>query len=299
MSLQELTINVAGVTTRILRDGRAGGPATMFLHGGIPGVTPFCSGTHIWGNSLARFLEDRDTIVPDLPGSGGTLQASGPLTVDVLARHVVDLMSALSIETVDIVGHDLGGLVGVLTALTHPARIRSLSIVASPMSAPTGDGLDSILFLSPPQPPWSRESQAWALERLSYVHTHIDAPLLDACVAASEGEAHRRAMDYMHHHYVRTFGPSVARTRYLLWETCRNNGVQVPVQIVWASHDPAVSREAGFVLFSTLARKQRAAQMHVINRAGSLPFRDQPAAFHHIVSSFQTGVLAERSHVAA
>jgi hypothetical protein len=30
--------------------------------------------------------------------------------------------------------------------------------------------------------------------------------------------------------------------------------------------------------------------MHVINRAGSLPFRGQPAAFHHIVALFGEGV---------
>ncbi|MGB7099862.1 MAG: hypothetical protein WBD95_14000 [Xanthobacteraceae bacterium] len=52
--------------------------------------------------------------------------------------------------------------------------------------------------------------------------------------------------------------------------------VPVPTQIVWASHDPATTREAGFVLFDVISGKQKATQFHVINRAGSFPFREQP-----------------------
>ena len=97
----------------------------------------------------------------------------------------------------------------------------------------------------------------------------------------------------------KAFAPSVNRTKGQLWEICRNAGLPVPTQIVWASHDPATSREAGFVLFDVISAKQKAAQMHVINRAGSLPFREQAAAFHHIVASFGEGVRQEKAHLAA
>jgi 2-hydroxy-6-oxonona-2,4-dienedioate hydrolase len=291
--LQEQILDVAGTRTRVLLGGNAGA-ATLFLHGGIPGVTPYCGGAHLWGDSPAALLKDRMVVVPDLPGSGGTAP-NEPLTMDSLCRHVTALLSALSLDTADVVGHDLGGLIGVWMALSHPARVRSLSIVASPMSPPIADGLDNILLASPPQPLWSRESQAWAFERLSQVHTHIDAFLLDACVAASRGEAHRKAADDMKLNYARTFAPSMNRIRYRLWDACRNEGLKVPTQIVWASHDPATSRESGMVLFNAIAGRQKSAQMHVINRSGSFPFREQVAAFHHIVASFADGVLKETS----
>jgi hypothetical protein len=67
----------------------------------------------------------------------------------------------------------------------------------------------------------------------------------------------------------------------------------VPTQIVWASHDPATSREQAYVLFKTISEKQTATQMHVINRSGSFPFREQPEAFHHVISAFQEGVRVE------
>src|SRR6187401_3550441 len=50
----------------------------------------------------------------------------------------------------------------------------------------------------------SREFQAWALERLSHVHTlsmspswMINVSLLDAYMAASDGEVHHKAVAYM------------------------------------------------------------------------------------------------------
>jgi pimeloyl-ACP methyl ester carboxylesterase len=295
---QERRLDVDGTDTRILIGGKAGAPATLFLHGGIPGVTPYCSGAHIWGDCPAAF-RDRAVIVPDLPGSGGTVHDSQPLTMDRLGEHVMAMLPALSLDSVDVIGHDLGGLIGVWMALSYPSRVRSLSIVASPMCPPTADGLDNILLASPPQPLWSRESQAWALDRLSHVHAHIDAPLLDACVASSLGEAHRKAVEYMKQNYARTFAPAMNRVRYRLWDACRNDGLQVPTQIVWASHDPATSRESASVLFTAISGRQKASQMHIINRSGSFPFREQLAAFHHIVASFADGVLEERSQAMA
>src|ERR1700728_3937985 len=101
---------------------------------------------------------------------------------------------------------------------------------------------------------------------------HIDGRLLDACVAASTAEAHRKAAESMATHFAKSFAPSMNRTKARLWEVCRDAGVQVPTQVVWSNNDPATSRDAGFVLFDVICRRQKATQMHLINRAGSFPF---------------------------
>src|SRR5579864_5332786 len=101
--LQEQTIGAAGQKVRILRGGKTGGPAALFLHGGTPGVTPFCSGAHIWGECLTAFANDLDVVAPDLAGSGGTVAGAEPLSIDTLGRHVVALLGAASIETADII----------------------------------------------------------------------------------------------------------------------------------------------------------------------------------------------------
>ncbi len=283
------TVDAGGIKTRVLRGGPQGARAALFLHGGLPGISPYCGGAHVWESIPAAFSRSRQVIVPDLPGSGGTVAATSP-TVDSFAKHVVALLAALDVTRADIIGHDLGALIGVALALEHPDKVRSLSVVASPMTAPTADGLDNILFTATPQPLWGRESQAWVFERLSYSHAHITAALLDACVAAGQGEAHRKAVA-MAAQTGHALSASMAKTRYRLWDACRNKGVPVPTQIVWASHDPATSREQAFVLFKTIAEKQTATQIHIINRCGSFPFREQPEPFHHVVSAFQDSVL--------
>lgn len=289
----ERWVDAAGVRTRVLTRGNSGAPSTLFLHGGIPGVTPYCSGAHIWGDDCLTRFQDRLIIAPDLPGSGATQPGSGPLTMEIFAQNIMAVLTSLSLDSVDVIGHDLGGLLGIWMALNDPTRVRSLSIVASPTSAPSADGLDPILFSSVPKPLWTRESQAWTLERLSFVHTHIKSELLNTCFDAALGDAHRQAVKSMETNWARMVSPEIARIRHLLWSACRNQGLQVPTQIVWASHDPATSIESGRVLFDAISGRQRVTQMHVINRSGHFPFREQPDAFHYIVASFADGVLHE------
>jgi pimeloyl-ACP methyl ester carboxylesterase len=88
---------------------------------------------------------------------------------------------------------------------------------------------------------------------------------------------------------------SMRRTQLLQWETCRNGGFQVPVQVIWAAQDPLASRAANYLLFSTIAEKQRSAQFHIVNRSGSLPFLEQPEIFFEMVAAWQDGVAAEFS----
>ena len=293
-NLVEENVQVLGHPTRLFRGGNKTAPATLFVHGGLPGITPYCSGSHCWGGVLQRFVADGQVIALDLPGSGGTAMASEPLSVDVLGRFILATLDTLGIDACDLVVHEASGIVGLWIALEMPKRLRSLSIVASQISTPQGDSLDNLLLVSPPAPLWGRESQMWAFDRLSYSHLHLDSELIEACDAAAQSQPHRQAVA-ARGTTEKAFAKSVGVTKYRLWETVRGDGIKVPTQFVWGCHDPAVSREAGYVLFTAIARRQTACHFHVINRAGSFPFREQPLAFHHVVSSFQAGIRHESS----
>ena len=60
--------------------------------------------------------------------------------------------------------------------------------------------------------------------------------------------------------------------------------------MVWGSHDPLGGLALGLWVFRLLALKQKVAQFHVINRAGAFPFREEPEAFHGVVSAFAESV---------
>ena len=237
----------------------------IFVDGGIPGVTPYVSGPHIWGKCLSLFESETTTV---------SLQGE---TVDLMVQ---DLRSRIQ-QPVHLVGHDLGGLVALTVACQAPELVRSVSAVASVAAAPTGDSVPNLTFAHPPMPRFSRESQRWALERISYSHHHIDDELLDACVAAAqEAPVSSPAV----------FLPSLFEAKSRFYAVCRDQGFPAPAQVIWGTHDPLGSFDQGLWLFRVIAQRQKAAHFHAINRAGALPFRDEPNVFHQIVSAFVDAV---------
>ncbi|SMF62374.1 Pimeloyl-ACP methyl ester carboxylesterase [Xaviernesmea oryzae] len=285
--------SIGGVETHYLTGGKGNGPVLMLLHGGSPGLSPFCGGTHLWGGILDRLAETRRLIVPDLLGSGETGPASGLLTIDAMAEHIIALIEAESRDPVHLLGHDLGGLVALWVAITSPKHLASLTIVSSNAASPTGDGVENLSLISPPAPLWSADSQGWAYDRLSYSHHHIDEALIEASVAAA-GKAGHQA-------YAKPDLPasdsdlftSIMRTKSRFFRVGREEGVQVPTQIIWAKNDPLVSVDHGVWLYRIIAAKQRAAQFHLINRSGSFPFREQPDEFLRLLLAFEDGLMAE------
>src|SRR5207237_112289 len=245
-----------------------GGVALMFvfIHGAIPCVTPYASGPHIWGPVLQRF------------SNASTVEVAGS-TLDAMTQSVRKAIEGKG--KCHLVGHDLGGLLALSIAIDAPQLVSGVTAVASVAASPTGDGVGDFTFAYPPPPLWSRESQRWALERISYSHQHIDDPLLDACVAAA-GKHRPMAPES----YANEFVPGVMKAKSRFYEVCRTEGIKVPCQVVWGSHDPLATFDHGLWLFRGIAQKQRVAQFHVINRTGSLPFREEPAAFHQIVAAF-------------
>lgn len=287
--LKETFLEAGKRKLRALTGGQ-GSETALFLHGGVAGEEFYASGAHIWGESLAHLGKDRRIVVIDLPGSAEGIDDASDFSVEAISAA---LAAAIDDGPVHFVGHELGAMVGVHLAITKPRLIRSLSIVTSPMTAPTADAVSNVSFNNPPLPRLSRVSQEWALEHLSHSHFHITPALLDACVAAADADYQRRIAEIGADAVRAQIRQSMRRTQLLQWETCRGDGLSVPVQVIWAAQDPLTSRAANYLLFSTIAAKQQAAQFHIVNRAGALPFRDQAEVFASIVAAFQDGVAAK------
>lgn len=247
----------------------------------------------MWASVMPHLAAGRPVVALDLPGAGGSdLGSPNLLTIDGLRGHLADVLAALAFEKVHVVGHDIGGLVGLWLAALAPLKIASLSIVASAAAPPMGDGLDDIVLQAAPAPLWTRGSQAWAFDRLSYSHAHIDDTLLDACVAAAAGTPHRAAVAAMQDEAVRNRNFGIPAMKGKMWAILREKGIAVPTQLVWSNNDPLATRDGGNMLFKILAEKQYATYFHILNRAGSFAFREQPREFAEITASFHDGVDA-------
>jgi pimeloyl-ACP methyl ester carboxylesterase len=105
---------------RIAYAERGEGPVALFVHGVLVN-------NHIWRHQLAALSDIRRCIAVDLLGHGHTEAAAGQdVSSAAQAAMLAELLDALGVETVDLVGNDGGGAVAQLFAVAHPERVRSL-----------------------------------------------------------------------------------------------------------------------------------------------------------------------------
>jgi pimeloyl-ACP methyl ester carboxylesterase len=125
MSYTVERVTVAGATVRLFRGGSEGGagPPVVFLHGagGHTGWMPFL-------DDLSR---DFAVFAPEHPGFG---QSDDPPWLDDiadLAYFHLDLLAALGLDRVHLVGTSLGGWVAAELAVRSTLRLASLTLVGA------------------------------------------------------------------------------------------------------------------------------------------------------------------------
>ncbi len=115
-----------------------------------------------WG-PLVPLLTGRQLILIDNRGSGRT-KVDGPLDHVDMVDDCVALLDHLGVGTVDVVGHSLGGYLGLMLAAREPARIRRLvTLTAGGMDAKTRvlfDDFARLYFTMVPQD-WFRLLYQW------------------------------------------------------------------------------------------------------------------------------------------
>lgn len=89
-------------------------------------------------DGLARTRRVITTDYRGIGGSGGT----APLTIGEMADDAIQLIRALGLETVDVLGFSLGGFVAQDIALKAPDRVRRLILTGTGPAG--GDGIDRV-----------------------------------------------------------------------------------------------------------------------------------------------------------
>ncbi len=86
---------------------------------------------------LAPLLSGRRLLAVDLVGVGRTSRARAPrdIALSAQAALLADLLSALDLPLVDVVGASYGGCVGLILAGTQPTLVRSLAAIEAPILA--------------------------------------------------------------------------------------------------------------------------------------------------------------------
>jgi pimeloyl-ACP methyl ester carboxylesterase len=113
------TVDLAAGTIRYAE--RGSGRPILFIHG-------FLVDGGLWDEVLANLPDGHRCIVPDLPlgAHRAAMKPEADLSPPGLAKLVDDLMGALGLEDVTLVGNDTGGAIAQLVATRHPDRFGRL-----------------------------------------------------------------------------------------------------------------------------------------------------------------------------
>src|ERR1700689_4904596 len=105
---------------RISYASAGSGPVELFVHGVV-------LNKHLWRHQLAGLSELRRCIAVDLLAHGDTeIAPDQDVSVTANAQMLKEVLDALQIDQVDVVGNDSGGGIAQIFAALNPERVRSL-----------------------------------------------------------------------------------------------------------------------------------------------------------------------------
>ena len=119
----ELTIrSIETASGRISYAETGSGPVALFVHGVV-------LNKHLWRHQLAGLSDIRRCIAVDLMAHGDTeIEPTQDVSVTANANMLREVLDALRIDQVDLVGNDSGGGIAQIFAALNPDRVRSLTL---------------------------------------------------------------------------------------------------------------------------------------------------------------------------
>jgi pimeloyl-ACP methyl ester carboxylesterase len=100
------------------------GPALLLLHG-------IANSSETWERVAPALAEHFTLIAPDLLGHGHSATPRGDYSLGAHATAVRDVLTALGIDRVTVVGHSLGGGIAMQFAYQFPERCQRMVLVSS------------------------------------------------------------------------------------------------------------------------------------------------------------------------
>ncbi len=247
------------------------GPPLMLLAG-------MASDSASWAPILPTLEAHFTVIRPDNRTCGRTTPPEAPVSVDIWARDALDLARHLGVDSVDILGHSLGGIIGTRLAMMAPDRVQRLVLLASaPVRLPRTDALFAVLaaLRGPGMAPdlWLRAFFPW----LFHPRFYDDPQRLDAAVVQSLAYPHAQSPAAMAHQAaaVGAFDPETLRA-----------GPACPVLALLADDDLLVPPEAAMRALSGFAD----IRIRQLAGAGHSLHWDAPDAVLDHVLPFLTGL---------
>jgi pimeloyl-ACP methyl ester carboxylesterase len=238
-------LDARGTRVRVLRGGE--GPPLIFLHG--------ASGHVGWLPFLERLSQSFDVIVPEHPGFGSSDDPAWLDRPSDLAYFYLDMIEALNLDGVHLMGTSLGGWVAAELAVRNTSRLASLTLVCAVGITADGMPVDDMFRMS-------AEENA---RRFYHDPDRVRRRLKMLAAADPRMLVRNRST------VVRLAYPSFVNPELAKWL----HRVDVPTLLVWGENDGLVPPRFGEAYRKLIPD----ATLVVIPQAGHAAFEEQPDAF--------------------
>jgi pimeloyl-ACP methyl ester carboxylesterase len=247
-----------------------------------------------WG-ALVRELSRYRCLLVDRPGEGLSEPIAFPRgrygeTVSAIGRGVFD---ALGLERAAVVGHSIGNVWALRAALAMPTRVDRIMLlgggpIVDDLEAPgfirlIASPVGAIIVRLPFSPNRARSMMRDNGHGHSFDAGRVPSELIDWLVSFQRDTNSMRAERDM----VRTVVGRGGWQPGLTLSESDFTSVTAPLSWIVGSDDPIGSVD----LWTRTAARFRNAEVHVVDRAGHLPWLDDPSQVGHIVRRFLTANL--------
>ena len=245
-----------------LEMGKPEAPPLVFLHG-------FGGDLLTWHYCLVAFANRYRVIALDLPGHGRSTMDVGAGTLAEMVAWTGEALTALDVDGAHLVGHSMGGKIGIALALAQPERVRSLQLIS-----PAGLGGDFDLallhrFMDCATP----ETALDVAERLlGSASPALVGSLAKSLVAAKDQGPQRAAFAALLGNAA-TIGSSLG-TEGVPWDR-----IACPIQIIWGEEDSILPLPAPF-------RLPPGAPFTILAGVGHLPQIESPGRVVPLLDRF-------------
>lgn len=236
------------------------GRPVLFLHGWL-------GSWRYWYPTMEVVAEQFRTYSFDFWGFGDSRRKRTRESIQAYSDQVIRFLDALGIDRVMLVGHSMGGMVALKTAIAHPERIQRVVTVGAPID---GDSLSWLLKLT---------------DRPLFADTFAYVPFLRrALFSFFLGKTNDPAVNEIIDDSVKSSSDTLRHAVSSMWRTNLRpelHRLQVPALIIHGGRDNIVNPNQ-LDLFADVPM----AEVVLMDRSRHFPFLEEADSFNEILLRF-------------
>ena len=270
-------VRTGAFETNVLEAGS--GAPVLLIHGSGPGVSAWAN----WRLVIPALAARRRVIAPDMVGFGFTDRPAGQrYGMDTWVQQALDLLDALDLERVDLVGNSFGGALALALAIRQPQRVRRLVLMGSVgVRFPITPGLDAVWGYEPSLPNMRRLLDIFAYDR-SLVNDELAKLRYEASIRPGFQESFAAMFPAPRQASVDAMASAEADIRAL----------PHPTLVIHGREDQVIPLANSLTLSSWIPDSQ----LHVFGRCGHWTQIEHSARFNRLVEDFLAEADARGTH---